>query len=313
MGKEEWFMKQLISILLCLMLLGPGLAQADNLARDYIPAPPGTLAILMYYQHISSNSFYRQGRLVNSDLGLSGNIGLFRPVYWLEAGPLIIDPQFIIPFGNLDLKGGPSSSGLGDPIWFATFWFVHNHDTKTYVGFTPFFFTPLGTYQREKGAINLGENRWRFREEFAVVQGVEVISGHNAYFEIQLGVDLFTKNTDFLNPGFATKPQYGSLSQQPIFNVESHISYDLTKTVWASMDYYGHFFGKQKYEGISLGNELNNHRLGGTLAFSFAPGYQLLLQYSGDVAVENGPKGQYFMARFLWATDIGSLTGKKSK
>ncbi len=306
-------MKRLIATLLVLLLFCPGAAQADNLARDYIPAPPGTLAILIYYQHLSANSLYSAGRKVTGDLGLTGNIGLFRPVYWLEAGPLIIDPQFIIPFGNLDLKGGPSSSGLGDPIWFATFWFVHNHDSKTYLGFTPFFFTPLGRYQREKGAINLGENRWRFREELGFVQGLEVIPGHNAYFELQLGVDLVTRNNDFLNPGIVRKPLYGKLTQEPIFNIESHLSYDLTQTVWLSIDYYSHHFGRQKFEGVRFGGGLNNHRLGGTVAFSFAPGYQLLLQYSGDVSTANGPAGHYFLARFLYATDIGALTGKKSK
>ncbi len=311
-------MKRFLGILvLCVSLILPGATLADNLARDYIPAPPGTLAILMYYQHLSAQSYYLDGRKVTSDLGLTGNIGLFRPVYWLEAGPLIIDPQFIIPFGNLDLNGSlgtVSATGIGDPIWFATFWFIHNDKTKTYVGFTPFFFTPLGQYNREKGVINLGENRWRFREELGIVQGLEVIKGHNAYFEIQVGVDLFTDNNDFLNPGVSGKADFGKLSQDPIFNLESHLSYDITKTVWASVDYYGHFGGKQKFEDVSLNNSLNNHSLGGSLAFSFAPGFQLLFQYRGDVSVKSGSKNNIFLARFLWATDIGALTGNtKSK
>lgn len=304
---QRWF-----GVFLALMLVcTPGAVQADNLARDYIPAPPGTLAVLMYYQHLSAQNFYQNGRKVTHDLGLSGNIGLFRPVYWLQAGPLIIDPQFIIPFGNLDLNSAnTSASGLGDPIWFATFWFIHNHDTKTYLGFTPFFFTPLGSYNKDR-ALNLGENRWRFREELGFVQGFEVIKGHYAYFEIQVGVDLFTRNSEFLNPGIAGLPRYGKLEQDPIFNLESHLSYDITKNFWASIDYYAHFGGKQYFQDVSLNNSLNNHSLGGTLAFSFAPGFQLLFQYRGDVHVKSGPQNNIFLVRFLYATDIGSLTGAK--
>ncbi len=36
-----------------------------------------------------------------------------------------------------------------------------------------------------------------------------------------------------------------------------------------------------------------------------------MLQYRGDVSVENGPRLHIFLARFLWATDTASLTGAK--
>jgi hypothetical protein len=310
-----------IIIALCLSLILPVAVQAAvfNLARDYIPAPPGTFATLLYYEHISADNSFHNWTKTSNDLGLTGNVGLFRPVYWLEAGPLIIDPQFIIPFGNLSLNTGSgltslntSTTGFGDPLWFATFWFIHNNKTKTYVGFTPIFITPLGTYDRNK-ALNLGANRWSFDEQLGIVQGFEVIPGHNAYAEIQFHGQFYTDNTDASNPGIVGTKHVGTLSTSPEFDLESHLSYDITKAMWASADYYGRWGAQDSYQGVSLNNTANTQTIGGTLAYSFAPGYQLLLQYKGDVSVKNGPMENILTVRFLWATDLASLMGNPKK
>ena len=83
-----------VILLLCLAVLIPGAVQAENLARDYIPAPPGTFAAILYYMHTKGDNIYANGHKV-ADAGLGGQVGLFRPVYWMQAGPFIIDPQFI--------------------------------------------------------------------------------------------------------------------------------------------------------------------------------------------------------------------------
>ncbi len=58
----------IISVFVCLALLLAGSAmllptraRADNNARDYIPAPAGTLAILTYYEHVSAQNFWSRG------------------------------------------------------------------------------------------------------------------------------------------------------------------------------------------------------------------------------------------------------------
>ena len=56
-----------------------------------------------------------------------------------------------------------------------------------------------------------------------------------------------------------------------------------------------------------LRNSQATSTIGGTLAYSFAPGFQLMLQYKGDVAVNSGTQNNTILARFLWATDLKSL------
>lgn len=305
-----------IIIAVCLSLILPAVVQGAvfNMARDYIPAPPGTFATMLYYKHISADNSYSRGKKISNDVGLSGNIGMLRPIYWLEAGPLIIDPQFIIPFGGLSISTDnfpgvghldTNSSGFGDSLWFATFWFVHNNKTKTYIGFTPIFIAPTGTYNRSK-ALNLGSNRWSFDEQLGIVQGVEVIPGHNLYAEIQFHAQFYTDNTDFTAAGL-------TLSTAPEFDLESHLSYDITKSCWASVDFYSAWGAKNSVNGVSQNDALSTQTIGGTLAYSFAPGFQLALQYTTDIAVRNGTQNNTVLVRFLWATDLKGLFGSGKK
>ncbi len=303
-------MKRLSVVMLtCLALIFfAGAASADNTARDYIPAPPDTFAAMIYYTHSSADTLYANGHKALTGIDFSGDVGLFRPVYWMNAGPFEIDPQLILPFGGLSLDthlpgGDLSASGVGDLILLATVWFLNDPQSKTWLGFTPFFICPTGNYENN-GALSLGANRWGFREELGFVKGFDVLPDHPAYFEIQVRGDFFTDNGDF---GAA----HQTLSQDPILGVESHLSYDLTKAFWVSADYYYHWGGESSLAGFEQKDQLANHTIGFTTAFNIAPSYQVLFQYKNDVAVESGLPQQSFTLRFLYLTDLGALGGGK--
>lgn len=292
-------------LLLGFVLAVPCASLADNLARDYIPAPPDTLAIFTYYQHVSADSYYANGKKIAKDADYSANVGLFRPVYFTQIGPFVIDPQCIIPFGSANLKSDTlgldmTTSGFGDPIVLATIWFLNDTKSKTWLGFTPFFFIPVGAYDND-GVVSLGENRWRFREELGFVKGFEIFPEHNLYFELQVGGDFFTTNHSYTAANL-------NMDQDPILNIESHLSYDVTKAFWVSADYYYHNGGKKEVDGVKLSDStVNSHTVGMTLAYNIAPSWQLLFQYKADVYAENGLPTQTALFRFLYVTDFGSL------
>ena len=81
----------------------------------------------------------------------------------------------------------------------------------------------------------MGANRWGFREEINFTKGFDVIPNHPIYFEVTAGTDFFTTNDDYMGGQ--------DLAQDPIYNLESHLSYDLTKALAISFDYYGHWGG----------------------------------------------------------------------
>lgn len=343
--------RTLVILAICLSLVLPVAAQAAvfNMARDYIPPPPGTFVNFLYFEHVSADKLYVNNHINFNDIGLSENVGLYRPIYWFEAGPewlpMIIDANFIIPFGNVSISASSagttpaasnlapfistSATGVGDLLWIDTFWFIHNNTTKTYLAFTPIEIFPTGNY-RESKLLSLGANRFSFDEQLGFVQGVTVIPGHDLFFDIIPQVQFYTNNTNFSNrnaqasisardistanalarlggpTGFAGT---GTLSQGAEFALEGHISYDLTKAMWASVDYYGRWGARQEWEGINLHTNLDTQTLGFTAAYAFAAGYQLAFQYTTDLEVKSGTQNQTFLARFLWATDLNGLLG----
>jgi hypothetical protein len=320
--KGEIAMKRLIAILLLgLFLALPCAASAAvfNQPRDYIPAPPDTFVIMTYFQHITAQSAFVNGHQVANDAGLTENVGLFRPFYFMKLGPFIIDPNVIIPFGNVSVNSGSGlgavntqSTGFGDILAICTFWLWHKDKTNTYAGVTPILIAPTGVFNSDK-TVNFGGNRWSGNIQGFFVKGWEVIPGHKLYAEAEVMGQFYGNNTRFFNPAFfagrRSFQRHGSLSQEPELDFEGHLSYDIIKTVFASFDYYGQLLGKQSFEGVSLGNSLSNHTLGWTVAYSFAPGFQLMLQYQAAIpgATNTGTLNNTILARFLWATDGKSL------
>lgn len=300
-------MKRFILALLMVstVLVQHNSALADNQPRDYLPAPPGCLALLFYYNHLTADSLYNDGEKVIDDLDFSANVGIFRAVYYFELGGFELAPNLLIPFGDMDFEvpgvADLSATGVGDPIFLTAVWLYRNPESKTWLGVAPYFFFPVGDYDND-GALSLGANRWRFREEANFTQGFQVLPGHNAYFELTLAGDFFTDNDEF-------GAQKQTQSRDPYLTVESHLSYDVTSSIFASADYYYHHGGETSIAGIDQRDRLNNHTIGFTLGYNIAPSFQVLLQYTGDVDVESGPKTQGVLFRFLYACDVGYLFG----
>lgn len=285
-------MKKGVLALICTYLLIPAVGFADNLMRDYIAAPPNTLLSLLYYSHAEVD-----------DADVAADVFLLREVYYFNVGSYLANAQIIVPFGQVEIDSAvapldDSSTGIGDTILLGTFWFVNNAKSKTYFAFSPYFIMPTGDYD-DNQAVNLGNNRWIFKEEFNFTKGFEIVPDHNLYFEVTTAVDFFTDNDDFRGNQ--------TLSNDPQFNLESHISYDLTKSLALSLDYYGHWGAASEVDGVDQHDSLNTQSLGTTLAYNFAPGWQFMLQYRQDVQVEGGAEEQKVLARIFYATDFGNL------
>lgn len=293
-------MKKCFLSLVCALLLIPSVSFADNNMRDYIPAPPGTMLNLVYYMHISGDTLNVDGDKA-ADVDFNEDLWLLREVYYFKLGSFLTNAQIIVPFGRatLDVGGGDQkSAGLGDIMLLSTIWLLNQPENDMYLAFSPYVFLPTGQYDNEQ-SLNLGGNWWTFRGEVNFTKGFEVIPDHKAYFEVTTGCDLFTTNNDYFGE---------DLNKDPLFNLEGHVSYDLTKTLAASVDYYGHFGGELKFDGDRVDDsDTVSHTLGGTLTWGFAPGWQGLLQYRHDLYNKNGIEAQVIQARIFYAFDLGGM------
>ncbi len=278
-------MKKLLSAAaICLLLALPEVSLAAN-ARDYIPAPPGTFLFCAYFNHITANKLYKNGEKVSNDFNLSQNIGIFRPVYYTQIGPFTIDPQALIPYGDVSLDGAAvggnqySATGFADPVVLATLWFVNDPKDKLWVGFTPWITLPLGEYDRNR-VLNLGANRWAVKPEVGLVKGF----GEKFYVDLIVNGEFYTDNDDF-GSGFLPV----RLEQDPTVGFETHLSYDITKQWFVSLDYYYVYGGETKVAGIPQNDRMSNHGLGISLFWGIGSNNQLMIEYRDDFSVRSGP------------------------
>ncbi|MFA5810196.1 MAG: transporter [Thermoleophilia bacterium] len=289
-------MRKLVVAMSMCMVLGFGTqVLADDDARDYIPAPPGTDLMITYFRHTSSNELKGNGKTLSKDFNLTTNVAIFRVVHFTKLGPYVVDPQILIPAGEAHLDGAGvggaslSATGIADPILAMTAWIVNDPKSKTWFGVTPFLTVPIGEYDKDR-AVNLGANRWALKGEVGYVKGI----GEKTYFELIANVEGYTDNKDYTAPGITMK-------QDALLTLESHLSYDISKTMYVAGDYYYHNGGETTVAGVKSNDKQGNHALQASMGFWLSPNHHLLLQYKDWVSVKSGPQSQTFGVRFLYA------------
>lgn len=278
--KKGWIMKKLfLLLLLALLLLLPGQSFAAN-ARDYVPLDPGTTFIAFYYDHYFANELYADNDKISDNADFYGNLGIFRPIYYTQIGPFTIDPQAIIPFGEMTLNDD-KSTGLGDITLAATIWFLNDKENAFFLGYTPYLTLPTGKYRKEN-AVNLGGNRWTTKHEICV--GKKFFD--RLWVEVMGNVEFFFDNDKALGVNNTSVTS----SRDPLWGTEAHVSFDFTKAFFGSVDYYFSHGGETDLDGTRQDNTINTHTIGMTFAYMVTDNTQILLDYRTDLAVENGLK-----------------------
>lgn len=127
---------------------------------------------------------------------------------------------------------------------------------------------PTGQYDQEK-LLNISANRWYIRPEIGVS-----FPWRKWSFEFATGVRIFTDNDDFIGV---------QLEQNPLYNIQAHVIYDLTPRQWVSLD-TNYFFGGDTYQdGVPSASRQNNSRLGVT--WSVALNSQNILKFLAHTGV----------------------------
>lgn len=294
--------RMIVAALLGLLLFRPELSIAAN-ARDYIPLPDGTMLFCTYFKHVTASTLFSNGRKVSNDFNLSANIGIFRPVYYTNIGNalygdggLTVDPQALILFGEQHLDGAAvgnadlSDSGIMDSTVLATFWFVNAPKERFWVGFSPYITMPIGHYNKNR-SFNLGNNRWAIKPELGIVKGF----GERFYADFIVNGEFYTDNDDYFNGTTQVKK-----SQDPVLGIETHLSYDITKQWYLSLDYFYNYGGETKIAGVRQNDELSNHGLGVSLFWLVGSNNQLMIEYRNDFSVKNGAGTDTFGARWAY-------------
>ena len=231
-------------------------------------------AVVTYYR-----SFGVLGRSANFAVGVPYGIGNFEGT--LETGVHQTYRSGLLDTGlrfAINLKGGPAMSLARFADW----------KQGMLLGVSLRVISPTGQYAPTR-LVNWGINRWAFKPEFGYSQrwGKWILDGYG-------GVWLFTANSQsFAVPA----PRYQTLS--PILSFEGHLSYDVRRRLWFSLD--GNFWrgGTATVDGVpNPDTRQTSARIGGTASIPLNRHQSLRFSYSHGAYIRFG--GDYQNLTVAW-------------
>jgi hypothetical protein len=152
---------------------------------------------------------------------------------------------------------------------------------------------PIGEYDSDQ-SLNIGQNRWYGRVGMPVIwQLGQWVPGRRTTLEILPSVWFFGDNTDYAGGK--------TLETDPSFQLDAHLTRDLTEHFWGSIDGVYYTGGKASVEGVS-GESLSNLGVGLTLGYQINDNLNLTVGYKSTVndSAEDDLKMDVFMVSLVY-------------
>lgn len=267
------------------IMLAAGPASAIDVdPGDYTALPPGTSAFLLYGQYAQRNSINVLGTgTIGQGYELDSAVGIARFVHWIEIAGIVVDPQILIPVGSLyngRLAGSrvPSATGLANPIVAATAWLINKPDPvyATYFGITPFFTIPIGKFD-PNAALNIGSDTFQATLQAGYIQGF----APKFHFE-------FYGDATFSTDSRVGGPARQSLQQDPSFQLQSYLRYEVADGIFLTAGHSYTFGGDQYIGGIRNGLRTEGHQVRGIVQAFLDPTTQIQVGLFHDFGVRGG-------------------------
>lgn len=211
--------------------------------------------------------------------------------HMLPVGKRSAMVSILVPMGNISgtasLNGidyNKTSRGYGDPMLQFTVNVLGpkaimnipdmlRYQPKFSVDLAASLAIPIGSYDNTS-PVNMGQNRWYGRFGVPVVWQIGGwVPGKRTTLEFLPGIWLFGDNKDFTGK---------TLSTEPMFQLEGHLTRDFAANIWGSIDVISYTGGKATLDGVA-GSSLNNLGIGGTMGYQITPALQMNLSYSATV------------------------------
>jgi hypothetical protein len=146
---------------------------------------------------------------------------------------------------------------------------------------------PIGEYDSSQ-PLNLGQNRWYGRVGAPIVwQLGDWVPGRRTTLEFLPAVWFFGENDNYVGQ---------TLKTDPLFQLDAHLTRDLTEHFWGSIDAAWYYGGRASINGVA-GEKLNNLGFGLTLGYTINDNLNLTVGYKSTVN-DNAP-GDLRMDAFM--------------
>jgi hypothetical protein len=299
----EW--RIIVRIIIATLLLAasaPALAQELE-PRALVNAPVGTNFLIVATGYAHGNLLLDPALPIedgDARLGTLG-IGYLRSVdVFGMAGKV----GLVVPFASgrweATVAGSDTSTsrtGFGDPILKLSVNFIgspaltlgefRNYRQSTVAGASLAIVAPLGQYDPDR-LINLGSNRWTFAPRL----GASRVTGR-WMLEAYAGGIFYMANPDF----------YGGkrLTQDPLFDVQTHVIYSLRGTeMWTAVSGGYGWGGRSTIDGAPK-SDVENVRLSAMVRFPLARGHGLKVVYINGLKTQLGSDFDTFQLVYQYA------------
>jgi hypothetical protein len=296
----------LIALVIFLLSSGQALAVDDG-ARAYWKGWDGINGVS--FQHLrldlqaADSQQFAPGQYVYANADIEGNIMIGNYVRYLTlfnrpsslllaviGGNIDVDvnakaPSLFVPPGLAGTSFNQSSTGFADPSaqlvvnlfgappLKANFDLIDYEPTLT-IDAAVMLALPIGEYDDDK-LVNLGLNRWFGRIAFPVTYHFGVFTpGYRKSLELIPSVWLFGENDDFMGQ---------KLENDPMWQLEGHLTNDFTPTFWASLDMLYRSGFQSEVDGVKEGEELEMGNLGATLNYQVDDNLSIKTGFSSNV------------------------------
>jgi hypothetical protein len=289
--------RRLATTILALTILGPICAFAQIPPRFYWKSLAGANAVPVIYQSLSGNANPMDPALVVSDdAAIDANVAMVGYAKLLPLFDRTLTLAVLQPVGRISgettIAGqsyNQSANGFGDPMLEVGYNLIGPKAIKNIpdmLRYEPKFSLdlivdvvfPIGEYDSDQ-VLNLGMNRWYGRVGAPIVWQIGPwVPGRRTTFEVFPSVWFFSDNTDYYAGGQAGQ----TLSTDPKFQLEAHLTRDFTEHFWGSLDTTYLAGGKSSLNGVA-GDSLNTLAVGLTLGYQITDNLSLTAGYMATV------------------------------
>jgi hypothetical protein len=276
-----------------LAALCPMFAFAQIPPRFYWKSLAGGNAVPVIYQSLSGNANPMDpANFVSADAAIDANVAIVGYAKLLPLFDRTLTLAVVVPMGRISsssvINGYTSpqnANGFGDPILEVDYNLIGPKAIRSIpdmLRYEPKFSLdvqvdiafPVGEYDSSQ-PLNLGQNRWYGRVGAPIVWQIGPwVPGRRTTFELLPCVWFFSDNNDF-NGG-------QTLSTDPVFHLEWHLTRDFTEHFWASLDAMYYAGGKSSIDGTSI-PALNGVAVGFTLGYQINDNMSLTAGYMATV------------------------------
>ena len=288
---------RLATALLALAILCPMFALAQVPPRTYWKSLSDANAVPVIFQSLSGNANpLDPAHVVSANSSVDANVLIAGYAKMLPLFDRTLTLMVLEPMGRISsdttFAGHTSpenANGFGDPMAevginligpkaIRTIPDMLRYEPKLSLDVIVDLAFPIGNYDSSQ-PLNLGQNRWYGRVGAPIVYPIGPwVPGRRTTLEVLPSVWAFTDNNDYVGQ---------TLSTDPMFELEAHLTRDFTEHFWGSLDTTWFTGGKSSISGVS-GSSLNNLGVGFTLGYQITDNFSLTAGYMATVN-DNGP------------------------